>query len=467
MPCHSEREEPGQTTIPIDDPAASSAAAVLGVEWIYPTDRHRVDWFRARRVVFGRGEECDVRLGDGATSRRHAEVLQDGPIHAVRDLGSTNGVFLNGVRVTDAVLSTGDVLRLGSWIGVLVRGDPGSEPPAARFRVEQSMVVGPVLSPVLDLVKRSARLDLPIVLEGETGTGKELMARAIHAYSGRPGQFLAVNCATLPEPLADALLFGHVKGAFTGANQAAPGHFLAAQHGTLFLDEVADLPPSLQPKLLRALEQREVVPVGSSRATAVDLQVVTATQVPLREYVAEQRFRRDLQARLEGVRIALMPLRARVVEIPYLFAWFLRKHSGGRDLTLDPQLVEALCRYDWPSNIRELELLARRLAGLYAEEPRLTRSHLPPEIARETAPSGAAEPAEGPGAQDARVLSQLARALRVQGGNISRAAAHVGISRQRAYRLMAAHPELDLDALRRASGPTSGDSSRSSGRGPA
>ncbi len=455
----------GQTTNPAYTPASSPAAAMTGVRWLYPLKGARLTWLVRVKTLFGRGEDCDERLPGSETSRHHAEIRRDGPIHIVRDLGSRNGVFANGVRVGEAVLSTGDVLRLGDCIGVVVRGSAETDSLGpSEFTSEHGLVAGPVLGPVLSLARQSAAIGLPIVIQGETGTGKELVARAIHAWSGRPGPFVAINCAALTQSLAEAELFGHRKGAFTGADREALGYFRAADGGTLLLDEICDLPPAVQAKLLRAIERSEVVPVGESRPVAVEVRILTATQVPLRDRVDQGLFRADLEARLTGVVIPLPPLRQRIAELPWLFDWFLRKHSGGCSLAVEARLVEDLCLYSWPRNVRELELLARQLAGLHGHEPRLRRSLLPSHVRVLRAGSSSAgddPPPEGQGARDARDLATLVRGLRVLGGNVSRAAAEAGISRQRAYRLLAAHPEIDPALYRRTHRSDESDESES------
>jgi two-component system NtrC family response regulator len=224
-------------------------------------------------------------------------------------------------------------------------------------------------------LRKAAASDLAVIIEGETGTGKEGIARATHLWSGRKGPFIAVNCAALPETLAEGELFGYRKGAFTGADRANPGHFQSANGGTLFLDEVSDLPSAIQPKLLRVLEQGEVTPLGESKAVPIDVRVVVATQKPLATLVSEDRFRADLMARLDGLRIRLPPLRSRVEEVPYLFTRRLMIKSGPTP-GLDAAAVEALCCHRWPLNIREVVNLAKRVVALHGHEKLLKRSHL-------------------------------------------------------------------------------------------
>jgi hypothetical protein len=294
---------PGQhTTLPSAGSQASArVAAGLAIRWVFPDTSGGVTALRQERVVLGRGDECDARLPGKETSREHAEIRRDGPIAILRDLGSTNGVFVNGTQVEQAPIELGDVLRLGEWVGIVARSDAAA----------------------------AARSDLPMVIGGETGTGKERVARLVHAWSGRTGAFVGINCAALPESLAEAELFGYPRGAFTGAVRASAGHFRSAHGGTLLLDEATDLPPPLQAKLLRVLEQREVLPLGESSPVGIDVRVLVATQEPLLACVQAGRFRPDLCARLEGVTVRLPPLRDRIVEVPYLFARLLHDRSGG------------------------------------------------------------------------------------------------------------------------------------------
>jgi len=312
--------------------------------------------------------------------------------------------------------------------------------------------VDQILNRALVSAERAAVSDLPIVVEGETGTGKERVARAVHAWSGRQGAFLAVNCAALPETLAEAELFGHRRGAFTGAQQASPGLFRSAEGGTLLLDEIGDLPLSLQAKLLRTLEQREVQPLGEALPVPVNVRVVVATQEPLAQTVAAGRFRADLFARLDGVSVRLPPLRERRAEIPYLFSRFITEHSGGRPPAVEAKLVEQLCLYDWPFNVRELALLTKKLLVLHGSEACLKTQHLPERfLEAASTDAGSAKPADaatGAPVEGTVDLAALLAALRGAGGNVTRAAAALGIPRQRAYRMLHGTPGIDLKALR-------------------
>jgi DNA-binding NtrC family response regulator len=384
--------------------------------------------------VCGRERSCDIQLEEEGVSRQHVVFNRQGPIHVLRDLGSTNGTFLNGRRVQHAPLQIGDVLRVGGSVAVATRaGESGAE----CSELTPGFLAGPELRKLMEPVQRAARSDLSISLVGRTGTGKERVARAIHLWSGRSGPFHALNCATIPAHLAEAELFGYRRGAFTGAERSHEGHLRAAHGGTLFLDEIADLPEALQPKLLRAVEEHKVTPLGESSPIEVNVRIVCAGQKPLSELVQAGRFREDLAARLSGFAVTLPSLNERRSDVVALFLHFLQHHSGGNAPRVAPRLVEALCLYSWPHNVRELEVVARRLLVVHGDAEILRRSMLPPEILRSL-------PADdGPSSSEGRFASRreqdqsrLRAALRETGGNLKAAAARLGFSRQRAYRLL-------------------------------
>jgi two-component system response regulator GlrR len=365
-------------------------------------------------------------------------VIREGPLCVVQDLRSRNGVFLNGKQVAQVALSPGDVLRLGEWVGVVVPysdAERSFNPPFQR--IDPDILVGPRLLAVLEEARQVSTTDIGVVLEGETGTGKERLARAIHAWSGRGGAFVAINCAALPETLAEAELFGHRRGAFTGADRTGQGHFRAAHGGTLFLDELIELPPAVQAKLLRAIENKEVTPLGESSPVAVDVRIIAATQSPLEQTVAAGRFRRDLHARLDGITLKIPPLRERREEIAFLFTQFLQERTSASCPEVSPRLIEQLCLYNWPHNVRELDLLVSRLLATKGRSALLRRSHLPERIrtARADALRSAGAVVGGP--PDA---SAIVAALKISGGNLTKAARSLGISRAKAYRLMKRHP---------------------------
>jgi transcriptional regulator with PAS, ATPase and Fis domain len=383
-------------------------------------------------------------------SRHHAEFRVDGPLVVVVDLDSRNGLYINGKRCPKAPLHVGDVLRCGEWLGVVT-----ADTDAIGFReIAPGWHGGATLFAAAEPALRMA-VDLPVIVQGETGTGKEGMARAIHQFSRRDDRapFVAFNCAAVPVNLAESELFGYKKGAFFGAEKSSEGLFRTAQGGTIFLDEILELPPEVQPKLLRVLEQREVLPLGDTKPVPIDVRVVVATQEPLEDAASEGRFRQDLFARLDGLTIVLPPLRERREDIAPLLLHFLREHTGGSPPRLDAKLVESLCGYDWPLNVRELLLVARRLLALHGQELTLRRSHLPKRILERTQGTSETPTADRlkrnwrPAADDTE-FDKLVDALRYHKGNVVKAAAAIGLERGRAYRLLSAHPDFSLKDLR-------------------
>jgi DNA-binding NtrC family response regulator len=407
--------------------------SALAIRWVFPDRDRPVVALGAAATVFGRDPTCPAHIPGTDVSRRHAEIAREGPLYVIQDLESRNGVFVNGRQIKQAALSPGDVVRLGEWVGLVIAPADGIDADKPAFqRVEPDLLAGPQLMSVVEEARQVAATPMAVIVEGETGTGKECFARAIHAWSGRRGPFVAINCAALPENLAEAELFGHRRGAFTGAERARDGHIRSADGGTLFLDEVVDLPLGIQAKLLRAIEQQEVVPLGESGATPVDVRIIAAAQSSLRDAVEARRFRADLYARLDGVTLRIPPLRERQEEIAYLFLELLRGHAPGRAINVSPRLIEQLCLYDWPHNVREVSLLVSRLVATKGQAEILRRSHLPERI-RRAAGDGTRAAAVGKRAPpDAQ---SVAAALKIFDGNVARAARALGISRQKAYRL--------------------------------
>ena len=292
---------------------------------------------------------------------------------------------------------------------------------------------------VYRLIDAVSRNKTTVLVSGESGTGKELVARTIHDRSelaDRP--FVAVNCAGLAETLLDSQLFGHRRGAFTGAVTDHEGVFRAADSGTLFLDEVAEIPPSLQAKFLRALQEREVVPVGSTRAVPVDGRVIAASNRVLPEEVAAGRFREDLFYRLNVVHIELPPLRARPDDVPGLVAHFVERYAAHFDVPpkqVTPAAMSRLRAHAWPGNVRELQNVVERAFALSNTET-LDVDDLPPLL---TAPPASPEGTESiPTLEDAE-RTLIRRALDASGGNKNEAARRLGIDRQRLYRKITRH----------------------------
>ena len=367
----------------------------LAIVWVFPDADGRVTFLASGRTVLGRDFTCDVRLPGDQMSRQHAEITNESAMLVIADLKSMNGTYVDGSRISRAPIDEGSVIRIGDWVGVVVK--LAAEPDGACFQqIIPGYFGGPRTLATVEPLRKAATSDLSIVIEGETGTGKEGIARATHLWSGRKGPFIAVNCAALPETLAEGELFGYRKGAFTSADRSNPGFFQAANGGTLFLDEVGDLSSAIQPKLLRVLEQGEVTPLGEAKPVSIDVRVVVATQKPLPALVEEKRFRADLMARLDGLRIKLLPLRSRVEEVPYLFTHLLKPKSGAQAVPgVDATVVERLCCHRWPLNIREVTNLAKRVMALHGREKMLKRSHLV-ALMSEPLPAPKNEPAAAP-----------------------------------------------------------------------
>jgi len=452
-----------ETIVP--DPVVGGATdgSALAIRWVFPSSDGSITRLVPGAVTFGRDASCAGCLPSASVSRTHAEIRwTPGAAPMLRDLDSTNGVFLNGRLVKQAPMRTRDVLRIGDWIGVLV-SLPTDAATAWTFQeVSRHYWAGPTLLAALAPARLAATTDLPVIIQGETGGGKEGAANAIHAWSGRSGPFLSLNCAALPEALAEGELFGYRKGAFSGAERPNPGFLRAAHGGTLLLDEIAELPLATQAKLLRAIEQREVVPVGESRPVAIDVRLLAATQGPLRQAVEENRLRGDLLARLQGLTVEIPPLRARVEEVPFLFAKLIEAQRGPAALPrFDPVLVERLCTHDWPFNVRELALLTRRLLARHPDAAvlapaSLSERRLVAEFEEEPTQAAVAGVVSAPIAviddptaeiRDPDHASVLA-ALRAERGNVRRTAAALGISRGRLYRLMDKLGTVDLELIR-------------------
>ena len=445
-----DNSDPASTTDAKEASAEVTSPAEFALIWLsgpLAGTPLNLSWAGSRELTIGRDAECAIHLANTDVSRQHAALRRNDSDSGVSiaDLSSRNGTRVNGRPVQSAHLQENDVVRVGGCVFVV--GDT----PTSFSEVAPDLHGSASLKRALAPLPKVARSDLSIVLEGETGTGKELVARAIHTLSGRPGKLVAINCAALPQGLAEAELFGYRRGAFTGAERASPGFFRAAEGGTLLLDEVSELPLGLQAKLLRALEQKAVQPLGEPAPVPVDVRIVVAGQSSLFEAVKRQQFRADLLARLNGVTLHLPPLRARRADILLLFSHFLRTLRTGALPRFEPELVERLALYDWPFNVRELLQLARRLSVLQGAEAVLRAQHLPREMGLEVESSGPtlAPPVHPPEAPAAIDLARLLTALRATGGNVTRAAAQLRITRQRAYRLLE-EQSVDLATL---SGP--------------
>jgi transcriptional regulator with AAA-type ATPase domain len=434
----------------------------LGLLWVYP--REAFVAFGSATVTIGRGADADAVLPSEHVSRVHARVKRAGPLFILSDAGSRNGTFRNGEAISEAPLDLGDVVRVGDWIAVVVELRRTDEALPLFAEPEPGLILGPRSLTEWQRLVQVAKSRIPILLEGPTGVGKEVYARSLHRQSLRRGSFVAVNCSALPEALAEAQLFGHARGAFTGALNVSPGLIAAADGGTLLLDELAELPASQQAKLLRVIEEGEVLRLGEVTPRAVDVRLVAACQRPLWELVQRGTFRADLLGRLSGTTVRLPALRERREEIPRLF---LRAFvGGGGDASrLKANAVEALCLAPWPLNVRQLALFAENAATSLRAGKEIGRRAILDLLAEGGAelvaplPAAESQTASPPDAESERALGrrralwfarhrhqleQLSAALASCNGNVTEAARQVGISRSAAVRLLDAQKELRL-----------------------
>jgi DNA-binding NtrC family response regulator len=351
-----------------------------------PSTRHGLG--AIDRVAIGRGErrcargpsgERQLRLWvpDPWMSSAHALLSARDGGWTIEDAGSRNGTLVNGHPVKRAELADGDVIELGHTFFVFrcamapSLGDPADlESSALPAIVAELATMSPSLARQIHRVVQVADTAVSVVVQGETGTGKERIARAVHILSRRPGEFVAVNCGALPATLIESELFGCRRGAFTGA-QDRPGLVRTAERGTLFLDEIGDLPPHAQVALLRVLQEREVHPIGAAHPVPVDFRLVCAAQQPLATLVAQGRFRSDLFARLAGVTIDLPALRERREDLGLIIATLLRRLAPAQaeHVVFDKPAARALLTHAFPLNIRELEKLIERALALSAGQP--------------------------------------------------------------------------------------------------
>lgn len=308
-----------------------------------------------QRVLIGTRTDCDLRLQDNCVSGHHCMLDASGNELTLRDLGSKNGVFVSNARIQTAKIDTVPACFLIGRTLVTVRG---CAPSREHAELDSNDGLVGKSEPMLRLkreVRRLAKLRAPVLILGESGAGKDVVARALHRLSERNGPYVPLNVATIPDSLADSELFGHRKGAFTGALQAQIGAFERAHGGTLFLDEIGELAPSIQAKMLRVLEDGMVRPVGGADERRTDVRVISATWASLQERCATGQFRFDLLQRLSMVVIEVPPLRARRSDIPLLVECWLKRirtEVGPKQLT--ELAVERLCSHDWPGNVREL-----------------------------------------------------------------------------------------------------------------
>jgi transcriptional regulator with PAS, ATPase and Fis domain len=393
------------------------------------TPRLRAALLPPAGLEIGRGVFGGMPLDDQRLSSRHVRVAWSGGGWSIADLESHNGTYVDGRRVTgEATFERARVLRAGRTLFLLesdVRRFVG-----ASVERDGDALVGPTLLGAWREIERAARSGDVLLLTGESGAGKDLAARAFHARAGARGPFVAVNCAAIPQGLAERLLFGTRRGAYSGATEDADGYVQAADGGTLFLDEVADLDAAVQPKLLRAIEAKEIVPLGASRPRRVDVRVCSAAH-DLRRAVAEGRFREDLYFRIGRPEVSIPPLRERCEEIPWLLAAELDRARPG--LTAAPALVEACMLRPWPGNVRELLSETRRMAGAVGDRDTVGLEDLARDAGAEL-PRAAARPGA---ARDLPDDATIEKTLREHEGNVTGAARTLGMHRNQIRRWIA------------------------------
>jgi sigma-54 dependent transcriptional regulator, acetoin dehydrogenase operon transcriptional activator AcoR len=471
-------EERGSSTTPEAEPAAPESRRpephlfrILDCERpLDPPARHRLAEIDA--VAIGRGalrgervhadgqRSLELSLPDAWISTHHARLRRLLGRWLIEDAGSRNGTLVNGRAVQSAVLADGDVIECGHTFFLFREAfrtaidTPADvvEPFALPGAPETATLCGP-LERELRALARIAPTLIPVLIQGETGTGKEVLARVVHASSGRTGPLVPVNCGGLPATLVESELFGYRKGAFSDAREDRTGLVRAAAGGTLFLDEIGDLQAPAQAALLRVLQEREVLPLGATAALPVDFRLCSASHRALDQRVAEGLFRADLLARVTGFVMRLPPLRKRREDIGILIAALTRRLAPKPDaVRFHPEAARALLRHSWPLNVRELESCLG-VALAVADGKPVEVAHLPGgvgQVGPGAAPQSPADatPAEPMGPDDAERRQQLTRLLGDHAGNISAVARALGKDRVQVRRWLARY-RLDPASFRR------------------
>jgi DNA-binding NtrC family response regulator len=396
-------------------------------------------------VVVGADAAADVRLEDPAVSRRHFTIVPREGGFEVTDLGSKNGTFLDGVAITRAIVPSGAVLRVGSTLlQVLPEESRETISPSGSRSFGRMLGESAAMRQVYAVLERASASPAPILFIGESGTGKELAARAVHESSPRRrGPLVTFDCGASSETLIESDLFGHTKGAFTGATEQRVGAFARAHGGTLFLDEIGDLPLALQPKLLRLLEAGEITPLGAQKSEKHDVRVVAATHHDLWSEVQSGSFRGDLYYRLAVVEVHLPPLRQRREDLPLLVRSFLRDLSA-KESGIEGANLDRLLAHSWPGNVRELRNVISRAVALappgasFSEMPLLWRA-----AEKEKEQKGEASVRADRPFQDAKtaVVDAFERAyledlMARHGDNLAEAARVAGVERKYLYRML-------------------------------
>ncbi len=448
----------------VDGAAASVRVRRCRIEVLGGPDTGLSRDIEAPVIRIGARRGNDVQLSDSQVSGLHCEIRLDERGYRLRDLDSTNGTFVAGLRINDVYVPPGSSITVGS---TKLRFQPLGESVelALSSRVTFGGIVGKsvVMRELFARLEKLAASDATVLISGETGSGKELVAESLHEFSPRvAGPFVVLDCGSIPQNLIESELFGHERGSFTGAVSSYAGAFERAHKGTLFLDEIGELPLAMQPKLLRALERREIRRIGGTRTIQVDIRVVAATNRDLGVEVNRGRFREDLYYRLAVARVHVPPLRERRDDIELLIEHFLSVTPNAEGAELAPETVDLMKKHDWPGNVRELRNVIERALllseAIPVSDPRDIRS-TSPQRAIEGEASGEAQ-AVVPVATledetmavpiDTRSPFKIAkqklvteferryirRLLAEHGGNISAAARVAGIDRMSIHKML-------------------------------
>ncbi len=420
---------------------------------VEPIDEVRLGRGSERKLRI-EGKIATVEIPDPRMSSKHARIVREEGGFLLEDLGSTNGTFLDGRRITSAAIEEATILTLGATVFLLDPTEkvPDGTPNVIEYTDLKSRPPGtgtlvPIVNQGMPRLVRVAMSKLSVLLLGESGAGKEVLARSIHTLSGRSGPFVPINCGALAPTLVESQLFGYVKGAFSGALKDEPGLVRSASGGTLFLDEIGELPPAAQATLLRVLQEREVLPVGGTRAVPVDLRVIAATLKPIDDTPS---FRPDLYARVAAFVHRLTPLRERRGDIGVLIADLLPRIAPERAATikLAPDFGTALASHSYPLNVRELEHLLS-VATVTSNAPLLRledvgaalKSTKPSQPGKPPPPSGGPSPTTSRGMrpptdEEMKVRDELVAALQRTQGNVSEVARTMGKTRMQIHRWM-------------------------------
>ncbi|MCC6554602.1 MAG: sigma 54-interacting transcriptional regulator [Polyangiaceae bacterium] len=382
-----------------DPPPADAGGGGPGLVLLYSPDYELMRpayVFASRELTLGRDPEADIHIPGGAASRLHARIREEGGRWILTDLGGRNGTLVDGAVVDEVTLEHLHEIRVGDAIFKFVEADAHRY---ARYRIDGAIVepgagAARLVLPAGDVVggyqiqqlasglRDVAKSPLSVLILGESGTGKEVFAQQLHDWSGRRGAFQAVNCAAIPATLIEGELFGHRRGAFSGADRDRTGLIRAAHGGTLLLDEIGDMPLEAQAKLLRVIQSREIVPLGGTTPEKVDVRVVCATHRDLAKLQQSGAFRGDLFARINEYNLTLPPLRHRKEDV-YALLFALAARHGQPDVKVTLPFMTGLLHYDFPYNVRELEALVKRWAAV-ARGPELGVEHFTDEIRENT-----------------------------------------------------------------------------------